>query len=223
MNSGAGGGAALRAAIAVARGCEPAGGQVCANPAAGFAADVGGLDAAALGLLWRVRQALADPAGAAGAPAVVQFVPCGFGAPNSGGVGAVALGFGRAAAALWGRSLLVVAGSGAAPAGVLPDAFVPRLYHQALGRAALYSLLSRPDAAAGPGGGMFNVVVIDQAARDAGECASVTAPLCSATILVAQAGRSDLASINAAIGRIGCAGGRVLGTVLAGVPAWVRA
>ncbi len=184
---------------------------------AGFTQDFGGLDAPSLGLLWRVRATLAEAT-----TAVVQFMPCSRYERDTVGSGAVALGFARAAAALWGRTLLVVAGDADA-AGILPDAFVPRLYHQSLGAAALHSMLSGSGAPAGEGSGMFRIVVIDQAASDGGDCAGIAAPLCNGTVLVVQAGRCDVASIRGAIGRVTASGGVVLGAVLASVPAWARA
>jgi hypothetical protein len=199
---------ALRAAISAGGAEAP---QRCLPGAAHLAGELCNVDGAALGLLWRLRGGLAGAS-----PPIVQFAPCSAACA----AGAVAHGFARAASAAWGRTLLINAREGEA-AGVLPDAFVPRLYHQCLGGAALYAMLSRPGASATPGGGMFDIVVIDQASPFSGEAASITAQLCTGTVLVVQAGVSDLASITAACGRIACMGGAVLGTVLTEVPAWV--
>jgi hypothetical protein len=118
--------------------------------------------------------------------------------------------------------LLIVAREGQS-ADMLPDAFIPRLYHQCLDRAALCAMLLRPDEAAQPASRMFNILIVDHTTADAGDWVGMTAQFCSGTVLVVQAGWSDLTSIQGAIGRIGAMGGTVLGTVLADVPAWARA
>jgi hypothetical protein len=179
-------------------------------------ADSRSVEAAALALLWRVRGLLTETT-----PPAVQFVRCPAPGAANGSASAVALAFARAAASLWGRALLIAAREGLS-AGVMPDAFVPRLYHQCLGGADLYATLLRPDGMARQSGGMFNVVVIDQALTEPCDFAAMTARLCTGSVLVVQAGLSDLAAIQGAIGRIGAMGGTVLGTVLADIPAWAR-
>jgi hypothetical protein len=165
-------------------------------------------DAAAVSLLWRIRANVH-----AAAPAIVQFVPC----STDGTSAAVAHAFARAAAAAIGRTLLLNVQQ-VTTTGPLPDAYISRLYHQSVSCNALLSLLVPQPGGACVAGGMFNVIVLDQSSPlgDGGACA--TAPLCTGTILVVDAGATDLAEIKSAVGRIVSLGGTVLGAVLAGVP-----
>jgi hypothetical protein len=167
-------------------------------------------DAAAGSLLWRIRTKIS-----VAAPAVVQFSPCSVDGTSA----AVAHAFARAAAAAIGRTLLINAREAATP-GPLPDAYIPRLYHQSISGDLLFGLLAPQPGAATVAGGMFNVIVLDQSSPLAGGGACVTAPLCTGTILVVEAGATDLAAIKSAVGRIASLGGTILGAVLAGVPSW---
>ena len=167
-------------------------------------------DAAAVSLLWRIRTRIS-----VATPAVVQFSPCAVDGTSAG----VAHAFARAAAAAIGRTLLINAREAATP-GQLPDAYIPRLYHQSISGDRLFGLLAPQPGGAIVAGGMFNVIVLDQNSPLACGGACVTAPLCTGTILVVEAGATDLAAIRSAVGRIAALGGCVLGAVLAGAPSW---
>jgi hypothetical protein len=162
---------------------------------------------------------------------------------------AIAFGTAQAAASLLGRALLLDArldhdaqtrpsaaqsasnaAHGQAAGTPIPDAFVPRLYHRALSHrsadAAMLFGQSRRDvlrALAAP----FRLVIIDAPSPACGPAATALAPFCQCSILVVGAGQSSRAAVRETASRIADAGGRVIGTVLAGapagLPAWVGA
>jgi len=201
---------ALQAAIDASRGARPSAISP-ALPAQAPPAAWRDNDASAMSLLWRIRTRLT-----AATPGIVQFAPC----AADGSASAVAHGFARAAAMTIGRTLLINARE-AATGGPLPDAYVPRLYHQCISGSILFGLLAPQQGGLCVAGGMFSVIVLDQPSPLAGGGACITAPLCSGTILTVDAGATDLASIKSAAGRITSLGGAIFGAVLAGVPSWV--
>jgi len=202
---------ALQAAFAASGECTENRGAIgSANSFSRHDQDLRGVDVASLNLLSRVRTALDGKA----AP-VVQFVPCEFGD----GRASIAHDFACAAAVALGRTLLIDVVQ-SQPGELLPDAYVPRLYHQCLSEVGLYSSLSQTAGGSPSAGGMFRMVVIDQASSLTGDTACVAAPFCTGTVLVIRAGTTKLAGITSMAARIVSAGGLLLGSVIADVPAW---
>ena len=130
-----------------------------------------------------------------------------------------------AAAVLLGRTLLlnahaatpVFTGDGAADA-ILPDAFMPGLYHRRIGilRPGELACCLRNGA---PGTGQarpFRLIIVDSPRVGRGGLALAMAPLCAGALLVVEAGTTTRAQVRAAAAEMVAAGGRVLGTVLAG-------
>jgi hypothetical protein len=103
--------------------------------------------------------------------------------------------------------------------GPLPDAFLTGLYHYRIGGAVadaelLYGAMRTQALAALASPFRFLVVAAPGPAHGA---TLALAPLCSGTVLVVNAGVTAIAAINGAAASIHQAGGRVIGTVLAGV------
>jgi hypothetical protein len=103
--------------------------------------------------------------------------------------------------------------------GPLPDAFLAGLYHYRIGSSAAdVDLLYGPARAqalatlAGP----FRILVIESPGTCGGASLAL-APVCSCTVLVVQAGRTEIGAIQAAAAAVSEAGGRLVGTVLDGV------
>jgi hypothetical protein len=132
----------------------------------------------------------------------------------------------RAGAVLVGRTLMLefdrqAPGLFAPPpsAGPLPDAFLAGLYHYRIGSSAAdANLVYGPmraqalAALANP----FRIVVIEASGPCSGASLAL-APLSSCTILVVQAGLTQIGAIRNAAAAVTEAGGRVVGTVLDGV------
>jgi hypothetical protein len=204
--------AALQAAIAAGQASGLNSVANAAFPVLTGEADLRGLQATSLSLLWRIRCYLPSVT-----PVVLQFVPCAV----QDVADSVACAFARATAATLGRTLLINARE-IASAQILPDAFTPRLYHQNLSGAGLYARLAQVGAAVLQNGSltMFRFLIINHASPLSGDGVCAAAPFCTGTILVVRAGVTDLACIKSAAGRIASIGGTVLGTVLTDAPAW---
>jgi hypothetical protein len=103
-------------------------------------------------------------------------------------------------------------------AGPLPNAFLVGLYHYRIGSSAadadlLYGPVRTQALAtlANP----FRILVIEAPGPCSGASLAL-APLCNCTVLVVQAGITQIGAIKKAVAAVTEAGGRVVGTVLEG-------
>lgn len=176
------------------------------------------VDRAAVGLLARVL-AYRPVHG----PPIIQLIGCATGER----AGAIAASLARTCAVLVGRTLMVEVDPPetspfmlAAQVEPLPDTFMTRLYHHRIGYTAADAdfLFGEAKAQALAAlAGPFRILIVDAPEPSHGATLAL-APLCSCTVLVVQSGITPLASVRAAAAAVRDAGGRVAGTVLAGVP-----
>jgi hypothetical protein len=102
--------------------------------------------------------------------------------------------------------------------GPILDAFLPRLHHFRIDAGVAAGML--PDGPARQDrlvtlASQFRLIVVAST-----DCATsmALAPLCTGTVLVVRAGRTQLASVRATAAGIVASGGRILGTVLGMAP-----
>ncbi len=164
---------------------------------------------------------------------VVQFVAASAG----GNTGQVARDFAAAAAARFGRTLLVSSAAGAErdeagvrglswllsgtlggePDGITPDTYVAGLYYAGLG-------LDRPGPLEVPlaawldGPQAFRMIVIDCPAIAADPRTLAVSALCHGSVLAVEAGLTTLPQLRAAARQLASAGTPLLGSVLHGAP-----
>ena len=161
----------------------------------------------------------------------IQFVSCGAHDNTS----AIAFRTAQAASSILGRTLLVNARTegkfriaGNATYAPVPDAFIPALYH--------YEIASWPGATGLLFGGVrkaafhalvsqYKFVAIDCSAPSTDPAVNALAALCLGSILVVIAGLTTREAVRDASLNVTCAGGKIIGTILAeapaDLPAWI--
>lgn len=159
---------------------------------------------------------------AANKPAIVQVLPCSLSASARPVADCIA----QAASVLTGRTLLLDASGSVSndsalsnDAVLLPDAFLPGLYHYRIRMpaGALDALLANHLAPPAPDRRPFRWVIVWCSAPCAGSLALALTTACNGALLVVHCARTTQAEVRYAASSIEAAGGKLLGTLLADV------